>query len=806
MRTSAQKPKATQQTKSAKSTIPGRAQFGQSHEVNSILHLQRTIGNQAVQRMLQTNAEELEAGLASTVSPRFAHDFSEISVHSKSPVTIQTKLTVTTPGDIYEQEADHVSDQVMRMPEPQLQRACLCGGGCPKCQTEQPGWEHESLQTKRVQASDTGQIAAPPIVHEVLRSPGQPLDAATRAFMEPRFGYDFSRVRVHTGAVAEESALDVIAHAYTVGHDVVFGAGRFAPEAHAGRRLIAHELVHVVQQSDMGGIRVGQSDQTRGQSNFPVSPSFEPSFLKSGMALQRAPIKRPDIKPIPALAPLEVVVSEVAALILKNYSAQGIAAGPVCTGVLDEVTGNIYIGLNSGIPPKITDVVAQGISAQQGRVDRGGVIVVRTDPLAKEGGHSEPNAVNAAVSAREALLNGKVTEADLRTFKLHNIWLKGADRKFTAAPRCEHCARITRSISVTSSVFFAEGGVSGQIKPPPPGQRRIIPRVGPGGATGGVHGEITVTDKPLAPPTPAAPTKITAKTGGQTQTPAPEPTSSMDVHAGPPIPKPTSRAGFDPTTVAPAVNASANLLSIIFGPYLFPEAEENYKKRLQELQNKLQPTIEARINELLKTEIPRIAELGKRSNELFIIVKLAVWTQGSDVQGVPANLVNLLLEDMKLGTKNINEPKLSHSLADAARCSEIGHCKSYQIHSIPVPLAIQQEAVRRLQDVGAFDLKQFNYLADSLKASSDRRRLSGVLNMYKLVKDIGSLRGPAIQQLIPILRDETENVRAVAAVVLQSLDATEAIPFIRQALAETNDQDKKNIIQKSLDRLDRLQK
>ena len=93
---------------------------------------------------------------------------------------------------------------------------------------------------------------APAIVHEVLRSPGQPLDAATRTFFEPRFGRDFSQVRVHAGAAAEQSARDVNAHAYTVGHNIVFGAGRFAPGTNEGRRLIAHELTHVMQQERSG--------------------------------------------------------------------------------------------------------------------------------------------------------------------------------------------------------------------------------------------------------------------------------------------------------------------------------------------------------------------------------------------------------------------------------------------------------------------------------------------------------------------------------------------------------------------------
>ena len=211
-----------------------------------MLHLQRTIGNQIVQRMVQTNAEELEEGSASTSLTRFAYDFSQIPVHPKSPAYVQAKLRVSPPGDSYEQEADRVSEHLMRMAEPRLQRVCACGGGCPTCQTNKQ--EHERLQAKRVQASDAGQTAVPAIVHEVLSSPGKPLDPATRAVMEPRFGHDFRFVQVHTDAKATESARAVNALAYTVGRDVVFGSGQYAPGTHEGRKLIAHELTHVVQQ------------------------------------------------------------------------------------------------------------------------------------------------------------------------------------------------------------------------------------------------------------------------------------------------------------------------------------------------------------------------------------------------------------------------------------------------------------------------------------------------------------------------------------------------------------------------------
>lgn len=94
---------------------------------------------------------------------------------------------------------------------------------------------------------------APTIVHDVLRSSGQPLDAAARSFFEPRFGHDFSSVRVYTDAKASESARAVNALAYTVGRNVVFDAGQYAPQSPVGRRLMAHELTHVVQQSQTSG-------------------------------------------------------------------------------------------------------------------------------------------------------------------------------------------------------------------------------------------------------------------------------------------------------------------------------------------------------------------------------------------------------------------------------------------------------------------------------------------------------------------------------------------------------------------------
>ena len=182
--------------------------------------LQRTIGNQAVLRLL-----------------------------SRSAPAIQRKLAINQPGDQYEQEADRVAEQVMRMPDPVAAPTLHASAGngvslqrkCVECE------EEEKLQRKEI---GSGPEFAPPIVQEVLDSPGQPLDKGARDFFEPRFGHDFGHVRIHTGARAAQSANAVHARAYTVGHNVVLGSGEFQDNSPLGRTILAHELAHVLQQND----------------------------------------------------------------------------------------------------------------------------------------------------------------------------------------------------------------------------------------------------------------------------------------------------------------------------------------------------------------------------------------------------------------------------------------------------------------------------------------------------------------------------------------------------------------------------
>lgn len=154
---------------------------------------------------------------------------------AKKKSALQPKLAIGPSNDSYEQEADRIADQVLAAP------AHRPANGGP-------------TRIQRYARQESGNVeAASDSVGRVLTGSGKPLDPALRQDMEKRFCHDFSRVRVHSGPAAEQSAGELSALAYTVDHNIVFGAGQFNPDAQAGRKLIAHELTHVVQQTGSGG-------------------------------------------------------------------------------------------------------------------------------------------------------------------------------------------------------------------------------------------------------------------------------------------------------------------------------------------------------------------------------------------------------------------------------------------------------------------------------------------------------------------------------------------------------------------------
>ena len=231
-----------------------------NRSTDQILHLQGTIGNRAVQQLLKSGK-------------------------------IQAKLTIGKPDDKYEQEADRVADQVMSMPEPGVQRQPeeekeeiqtkpLAEQITPLVQRQVgPEEEEEPVQTKLLQRQETeeeeeevqtklqrqpeeeeeepvqakqagNQASAVTSNINSLKGVGQPLSESTRTFFEPRFGADFSGVRIHNDTQAAETAKSINAKAFTKEKDVVFSAGQYSPETSIGKRLLAHELTHVAQQGN----------------------------------------------------------------------------------------------------------------------------------------------------------------------------------------------------------------------------------------------------------------------------------------------------------------------------------------------------------------------------------------------------------------------------------------------------------------------------------------------------------------------------------------------------------------------------
>ena len=221
----------------------------------------------------------------STDAPRPALDHAASPSHHQvwsslalRPAPLQRKLAINPPDDAYEREADRAAEAVTNTTTPQVQRACDCGGTCDEC---------SRVQTMHTGSDHAHEATAPPVVDEVLHSPGEPLEPNTRAFMEDRFSHDFSDVRVHSDAKAAESAKSVNALAYTVGSDVVLGAGQHAPHTDSGRKLLAHELAHVVQQS--GGL--GRKTLQRwaiNKCNQAQSVYVEDAFAKSYDTLSKA--------------------------------------------------------------------------------------------------------------------------------------------------------------------------------------------------------------------------------------------------------------------------------------------------------------------------------------------------------------------------------------------------------------------------------------------------------------------------------------------------------------------------------------
>lgn len=181
-----------------------------------------------------------------------AHQQNKTDVNSKKdvlkiqpPVFFQPKLTIGTPNDVYEKEADAMADKVMRMQMPETVNFSSSKNAVNRKCTE---CEEEKKLHRKESGSDLTSVAPPIVSHVINSSSGKSMDSASQSFMESRFNYDFSNVKIHDHDLAAKSASSINALAYTSGNNIVFNSGQYNPNSDSGKRLLAHELTHVVQQ------------------------------------------------------------------------------------------------------------------------------------------------------------------------------------------------------------------------------------------------------------------------------------------------------------------------------------------------------------------------------------------------------------------------------------------------------------------------------------------------------------------------------------------------------------------------------
>jgi len=254
---------------------------------------------------------------------------------------VQAKLVVGPVNDPYEQEADRVADQVMRMPDeqvattsdndpgPVIQRACAsCEEDEEKLQRQPEEDEEESIQAKREAGPSGGEVSAKQTAEiESIKTGGEPLHPANRSFFEQRFGHDFSNVRIHSDDRASQSAKGINAQAYTTGQHIIFGAGHYSPNTQAGQKLLAHELTHVIQQDGDAHRHIQRSAtftpgkptdvinpaQQIGENKIPADKLFlgETNFMLNGKSFTDAPpddvkaaLKKPKISSTPTTLPV----------------------------------------------------------------------------------------------------------------------------------------------------------------------------------------------------------------------------------------------------------------------------------------------------------------------------------------------------------------------------------------------------------------------------------------------------------------------------------------------------------------------
>jgi hypothetical protein len=252
-----------------------------------------------------TNVKDRQSSRTGKKTHSYNNNEPAIKSSNNNNSLLQPKLRISQPGDVYEQEADRVAEKVMAMSSMPFSYSAIPSIGDrskakgkeidKKCTACQMKGQQENIEISRKLSYASNLEASDQVTNEIINnilssSSGSSLDANTLNFMGLKFGHDFSKVRIHTNSKAAASADSINAAAYTVGNDIVFAHGEYSPSSARGKRLLAHEFTHVVQQS--GSDRRSRVDLTDSKYSASLSqPTQAYSANMSIMArlIQRAP-------------------------------------------------------------------------------------------------------------------------------------------------------------------------------------------------------------------------------------------------------------------------------------------------------------------------------------------------------------------------------------------------------------------------------------------------------------------------------------------------------------------------------------
>ena len=650
----------------------------------------------------------------------------------------QRRPVTHASGDEHEQEADQVAGQVVLLP------AAVSG------------------LTPRIERS-AGQSAgdvdpAPASVHQVLRSPGTPLEPTLRHEMDCRFGHDFSRVRVHSGATAAQSARHVSASAYTVGHDIVFGANRFAPATHDGRRLLAHELTHVIQQS-----RSPRSRILMRSPDTPTGTTAKPPVPKPG----HTPFNF--ISESPALENWKVSVKEILEREFKTKFATFEGAHEHFRQHLRSLPSD---SARENFGDRMRDRARKGFYRREARNPS---YSYKPEDIARMRNGAAPVGelqLEHMEEVKSKTRGGtRIQGRPERALDPANIYVTEGGPGGTAPVGTKHAEK-QRTIEAAKKA--SQEARQKASTTPGQSERTSRPPQSKSAVTTGskaVQGESIRTEIP-SPAKPAVRPTVTVPEA------APE-TVALDV-------KPPRGASMGAMKLV-AAEIAVNVLLFAVAYYLNKwHAEKQVRKFNRDLKELL-PDVNGR----LKSKEAEIVE-AERAFPLVYGNITIVYTHDKYAPE-DYNEGSMVVQDVTISHQNYQTPERLIKAYDVMS----GNDPSYAL-TFSVPLFEESAAE---QGASSF-VSHYRQVRENLTHQDYKVRLSTVITVYKMAKQDSSLDTLVVRDLLGMLKDGNALVRLAATACLSKLKAKIAIRYIREVVQITNDSKHKEMIQRYLRELE----